>query len=215
LGGMSGDEADETDGPADTDMLGAICNAGLARAGRRDLTDAFIRLIDMQNRRCTAFVLREFDTLPPTVRRQLGAHVLANAADDVDGADSDLLATIVTIIPAVYEAAPDLIEQRLRDAEDDSPLQQAMLLGLFGVNEPAIAPTVRQLRRIGANRADSLALLHLARLDDELSENDLAQLGRLAAGGGGLSDALHVQASWLYLRHVHRVDDALAELFDS
>jgi hypothetical protein len=217
LGGAAGDDHDDpphdANDPAAPDMLQAICNAGLARAGQRDLTDAYITLIDMQNRRCTAFVLREFEKLPSAVRRQVGANVLARAG--TDGADSNLLSTIVTIMPALYDAAPDLIGQQLHEADDDSPLQQAMLLGLFGVNDPAIAPTVHSLRRIGANRADSLALLHLARLDDKLADKDLAQLGRLAAGGGGLSEALHIQAGWLYLRHIDRVDDAIAELFDS
>ena len=58
-----------------------------------------------------------------------------------------------------------------------------------------------------ARPADSLALLLLARTNENLSPTDLQQLGRISAGGGELTNTLQIQAAWLYLKHTRRPPD--------
>ena len=100
----------------------------------------------------------------------------------------------------------------LRDAEDDSMLQQTLLMGSLQSQHPELPRTIASLRRIGSSRPDSLALLLLARNGEQLSPSDLQQLGRISAGGGQLTDTLQIQAAWLYLKHTDGLQAALVRL---
>jgi hypothetical protein len=100
--------------------------------------------------------------------------------------------------------------ERLSKADDDSPLQQAILLGLFETTAPEVGQAAAALPRIGSGQADSLALLLVARHSATLNDQQKQQLGLIAAGGGRVSEILQVQAAWLYLKRTGQVDRALA-----
>ena len=90
--------------------------------------------------------------------------------------------------------------------------QQTLLMGSMQSQHPGVAEVVSQIRRIGSSRADSLALLLLARTNENLSPNDLQQLGRISAGGGQLTNTLQIQAAWLYLKHTDGLQTAMVRL---
>jgi len=118
----------------------------------------------------------------------------------------------ISAMATLLEIAPGNALQRLRDAEDDSMLQQTLLMGSLQSQHPELPGTVASLRRIGSSRPDSLALLLLARNGEQLSPADLQQLGRISAGGGQLTDTLQIQAAWLYLKHTDGLQAALVRL---
>ncbi len=101
--------------------------------------------------------------------------------------------------------------------------QEVLLFGLFDARpkpgdqdqeRPDAGQAAATVRRIGAGRADSMALLLIARYAEDLEEGDLRQLGLIAAGGGRVSEGLRVQAAWLYLKHSDSIEPALSRIFD-
>jgi HEAT repeat protein len=118
----------------------------------------------------------------------------------------------ISAMATLLDIAPEQALQRLRDAEDDSMLQQTLLMGSLQSQHPELPRTIASLRRIGSSRPDSLALLLLARNGEQLSPTDLQQLGRISAGGGQLTDTLQIQAAWLYLKHTDGLQAALVRL---
>lgn len=118
----------------------------------------------------------------------------------------------ISAMATLLEIAPEDALRRLREAEDDSMLQQTLLMGSLQSQHPELPATIASLRRIGSSRPDSLALLLLARKGDQLSPTDLQQLGRISAGGGQLNDTLQIQAAWLYLKHSDGLQAALVRL---
>lgn len=102
--------------------------------------------------------------------------------------------------------------RRLMAADDDSMTQVAMLLGSMQSPTPELLESARTIRRIGASRPDSLTLLLIARDDSPLTEQDMTQLGRIAAGGGMIDEMRETQAAWLYLKHRDELDNALLDI---
>ena len=118
----------------------------------------------------------------------------------------------ISAMATLLEIAPEEAIDRLRAADDDSMQQQTLLMGSMQSQHPGIAEVVSQIRRIGSSRADSLALLLLARTNENLSPTDLQQLGRISAGGGQLTNTLQIQAAWLYLKHTDGLQTAMVRL---
>ena len=102
---------------------------------------------------------------------------------------------------------------QLRGAADDSIQQQALMLGLLESDSPAVGVFAAGIPRSGPGRADSTALILLAKNVDTLDPVDLRKLGVVAAGGGRVSELLQVQAAWLFLKHSGQIDAALAKVF--
>jgi len=88
----------------------------------------------------------------------------------------------------------------------------AILLGLFDSRAPAAGKAARRVKRIGYGRADSMALILIAKHTDRLSEKELQDLGVIASGGR-VSAVLQAQAGWLYLKHAGRLEHTLAVIF--
>ena len=101
----------------------------------------------------------------------------------------------------------------LANQPDNSRAQEAMLVGLMGVESPRMAETVKSIKRIGRGHADSLTLILLARYAESLNEADLNNLGMIASGGGNVAPPQRVQAAWLYLKHADKIEYAMAEMF--
>jgi hypothetical protein len=92
-------------------------------------------------------------------------------------------------------------------------MQESILLGLLESRSPAAGTAARRVPRTGFSRADSLAMILIAKHAGQLTPVELEQLGVIAAGGGRISEVLRAQAAWLYLRHASRTEQALADVF--
>ena len=86
-------------------------------------------------------------------------------------------------------------------------------MGLLESRSPLAGEAARQAKRIGFGRADSLALILIAKHATRLTPQELSELGVVAAGGGRISEVLQTQAAWLYLKHSSSIEKALAETF--
>jgi hypothetical protein len=128
--------------------------------------------------------------------------------------EADRVQLAVRATAALYSRDTEAVKALLAKADDDSVMQEAILLGLFESSDEAVGELARSIRRIGAGRADSIALLLVARSPGPLEEPDLQQLGRIASGAGPVSDVLRVQAAWLYLRRTGGIDRAIEQIFE-
>lgn len=196
-----------------SELLRKMQAAGRCVASGTPSIDPLIDLLDARHRPSTEWLLDLHETLPPDKHQALCLHMLnAIITDDQDS--PDLVVNAVHAASLLAESQPALLCEVLAGVEDDSVAQQSILLGILDSRGPILLECTAKLRRIGSGRADSLALLVIAKNSERLSKNDLRSLGLVAAGGGLVSDVLQVQAAWLYLKHSQQVDRALARAFD-
>jgi hypothetical protein len=194
------------------ELITRMIAAGKTISGGGDPSDSLADLLDLGHMKTTAWAMDYLEKLPPEQASRVYAHLI----DRLAGAtvpQSDAVALAVQAASKLYEIKPDMVLERLSAAEDDSLLQQALLLGLFETKSPAVGQAAAALRRIGSGRADSLALLLMAKHSQPLTPQDIEQLGTIAAGGGRVSEILQVQAAWLYFKHTGQIETALAAVF--
>lgn len=214
--------AAEMDIPADPFALlrdGEILNDRVAAAGAALATPekaaaALREVIDLDHWRSSEIVMIAVERLP--VAERLG--VLEHAVRRMFRSDhrrEEREAIAIRAIAMLVELDAPRALALLAEAEDDSRQQEALLMGLLASNRPEALEGARKLRRIGLGRADSLALILIARHSESLTASELRDLGAIASGQGRVSPSHKVQAAWLYLRHAKRIEHAMAELFRS
>jgi len=192
----------------DDELTRAIVRVGRARTGSGDLAAASINLLVLDHRRSVDWAVRSLDDGDPEVARAVYGFLIDRLADERPDSPTHI-ELAVRASAALGRLDVEAVLSRLRAADDDGTMQQAIMLGLFDVPDPRVGEAAGQLRRIGAGRADSLALLLMAKHLPALAPEDLETLGLIASGGSTVADTLRVQASWLYLKHAGRLDDAL------
>ena len=140
-------------------------------------------------------------------------HLIDRLEDD-QGEQSLRTSVAIRAASALMEIKPQLVFERLTRAKDNGITQQVILLGLFGTDNPAAGQAAAALTRIGFDRADSLALILMAKHVPMLETKDRDILGTIASGGGRVSESLQTQAAWLYLRHSGTIQSALPQLLN-
>ncbi|MHC5003597.1 MAG: hypothetical protein ACYTJ0_10780 [Planctomycetota bacterium] len=192
------------------ELIEAIVTAGRAISSGADPTDALIALVDLGHGASGDWVTLSIGDLPADGAQRLCDHLIDTLPDE------PTLPQMTYAVRAASHLARTRVElalHRLAEAPDDSVQQLALMLGLLEVSSPAVRDAAAAIPRTGPGRADSTALVLLARNVDSLGEADLRQLGIIAAGGGRVSEMLRVQAAWLYLKLTGQVDAALARIF--
>jgi hypothetical protein len=199
---------------ADEDeVIDQLARTANAVASGENVTNSMIELIDTGHPRGTAWAIRHSQTLPDDEARIVHLHFL----DRLEANQQVSRALIareqgIAAMANLIKIDPATAAERLLSAEDESLTQQTLLLGCLQSPSVDMQNASVEIRRIGSSRADSLALLLLARSSNELSEQDVIQLGRIAAGGGMLGEMLQIQAAWLYLKHRDELDGALMDV---
>jgi hypothetical protein len=190
----------------------------LARAGKAingpEAADALIALVDSGHQPSIEAVLDVTKKLDPSIGREVyGA--LIDRVDD-DGANTaEVIANAIVAATRLMDLDADLVANLVRVAPDDGIRQEVLLHGLLASDSPRATEIVSGVRRIGAGRADSLALLVLARHAESLDVEDLRRLGVIAAGGRRVDSVLRVQAAWLYIRLTGRTEIAMSRIFSN
>lgn len=196
---------------AEDPLLQHMVRAGKAVSLGADASQPLIELLDLGHLKSADWALTTLETLPKDQARAVYLHLIdAVEADHPARAERITLAKLASA--ELFQIDPRALEERLLAADDDSVTQQAIVLGLLDVHSPAAGKAAGKLRRIGSGRADSLALLLVAKHAESLPDEDLRQLGLIGAGGGRLGDGLQVQAAWLYLKHSGHLGTALSRV---
>jgi hypothetical protein len=198
---------------SEEELVRRIAATGRALSSGEDPSAELIALLDLGHLRTATWAMDTLRDLPDDQAIPVYEHLI-DVAEGARIGRSERNARAVEATARLFEIAPDRVAERLRRAKDDSPEQEVLLLGLFDSRSPAAGEAASRVRRIGAGRADSLALLLIARHAESLPGDDLRQLGMIAAGGGRVSEGLQVQAAWLYLKLTNRIDQALGRVFD-
>lgn len=190
-------------------LMDALVAVGRANASGTATATALAELLEHSTPQVATWVMSQIDELPrdDAISQYM---VLIDAVDD--DAAPEVVARAVTATSRLFPLAPDATLRRLAAVPDDSLAQEVILLGLFDVRDLRIGDAVLKLPRLGAGRADSLALLLAARNRTSLADDDRERLGSIAAGGGRVSQGLRTQAAWLYLVHSDRWRSAAEHL---
>lgn len=192
-------------------LLAAMVAAGKALASGREPAKALTALYDMGHRRCCRWVLGAADELDTEGAKTIYLHVI-DRLDIPKERTADALVDAIEASARLIERDPEALRARLLSTQDDGPKQEAMLLGLANSRSPAAATAAESTTRLGAGRADTLALVVLARHRDTLTADELRQLGLVAGGGGQIDESLRAQAAWLYLRHLGKLEQSLPKI---
>ncbi len=196
----------------DEELIARIADIGKALANSSDPAPALIALLDVGHAKTSLWAMEYLKEMPNEQSRPVYEYLI-DRMNDPKAQWSEGVGQAVEATARLFEIDPDGVLARLNKAEDDSALQQAILLGLFEADSPRIGEAAAALPRIGSGRADSLALLLQAKHAKTLTADQLKQLGTIASGGGRVSEILQVQAAWLYLRHSGKTEQAIAEVF--
>jgi hypothetical protein len=196
---------------ADHPLLDAAREAIRSLASDSPSASALAGLLDLDHMRTTQWILGAMDEWPSEMRIALWRHMIDSIEDDGPGR-AERIARAMVAASELMELAPDRLIGMLRRTEDGSLRQEVLLMGMLSEPSKDALVAARALERIGAGRADSLALLVIARNADALSTDELSQLGVVAAGGGRVSDGLQTQAAWLYVRHAGAEEIALRRM---
>ena len=195
----------------DEDLLARIVSVGKAIAAKSDPVQAIIYLLDAQHMKSIEWAMQYIPKLPDEQAVRIYTHLIDRIANEAN--DGETVSLAVRAVAKLMKIDADVVFTRLTSAADDSAQQQAILLGMFETDQPRAADAARQIKRLGTGRADSLALLLIAKYSPTLEEPDINLLGKIAAGGGRISEILQVQAAWLYLKHTRQLEKSMLELF--
>ena len=209
----------------DDELVEDIISAIIACAGTDpDAAAASLeRLVASGNRQAVEWAMRRASTLPSAA----AARVLTSVFRAGTGRDATppLRAMALDAAGRLAKADPSAVVTLLRENAGSSGVQELLLLGMIGAvsdqalnaQDPALvaeaAAACTAVQGTSSRRAESLALLLLARTSQgTLDAETLRALGTVAAGGGDLDPTLQVQAAWLFVRHSGRGEQALAQL---
>jgi hypothetical protein len=192
----------------DHPLLDAVRSAIRSFSNGAPSATAVNRLLDLEHMRTTQWILGAIGEWPRQTQIDVWEHMIDSIGDD-SPARTDQVARAVAAAGELMKLEPERLVRRLTQAEDGSLLQEVLLMGMLTERSEAALRATRGLERIGAGRADSLAVLVIARNSDALSADELEMLGVVAAGGGRVSDGLQTQAAWLYVRHAGAAEPAL------
>ncbi|MHC4949098.1 MAG: hypothetical protein ACYTG1_12720 [Planctomycetota bacterium] len=196
----------------DEPLVRHMADAGRGVGGSGDAAAAFIDLIDLGHLASAEWAVEATEHLDPADADRVLLHIIDTIEVERPGLD-DRAMLAARSARLLFDREPHVVLDRLTLAEDDGVTQQVLLRALLETTAPEAGATAGTLRRIGSGRADSLALLLVARHSAELEEADVRRLGLVAGGGGRVSEVLQVQAAWLYLRHTGNTESALSRLF--
>lgn len=197
----------------DDDLTRCMQAVGRAMSDGRNPAPALNALLDLGHVRTAEWAMGFLPDLPDDQEATVYRHLIETVGDERVGRP-ERIARAVIATTRLAEIDPDIVLGRLAEVEDDSLDQEVVLLGLFESESPDVGAAARGLRRIGVGRADTLALLLIARHTPQLDSKDLERLGTIAAAGGRVSEGLQAQAAWLYLKHSGGLDRALDGLLN-
>jgi len=199
--------------PSDNTLLASMAHAGRALSDESDIASSLIELVDLGHRGTMSWVMQVATDLDDAQATRLFTHVI----DTMESGDprSAQARTEFAFVAAsrLFDLDADAIIERLNRAPDNSLLQEAILLGLLDARSPAAGAAAGNVDHTGFSRADSLAMILIAKHAQQLTPAELRQLGSIAAGGGQVSEMVRAQAAWLYLRHADRIEQAMVEVF--
>jgi hypothetical protein len=193
------------------ELITRITAVGKTISSGGDPSEPLMQLLDLGHLKSTDWAMDYVKKLPDDQAARVYGHLIDRLATD-DPTSGDWVSLAVQATSKLFEIDPDAVLQRLSAAKDDELQQQSILLGLFETTSPAAGEAAGKLRRIGSGRADSLAFLLMIKHSKTPTEQDKEQLGKIASGGGRVSEILQVQAAWIYLKQTNQLDSVMTAI---
>ncbi|MCI0364689.1 MAG: hypothetical protein L0219_12470 [Phycisphaerales bacterium] len=195
------------------ELLGAMARVGKAiSSDSNEVADALIDLLDLDHAISTEWAINFLVEAPPDQAQRVYSHLI-DRTSNAQRRTGQNMSLAVRGAAKLNEINPEQAIEQLQKAPDDSPQQEAILLGLLERATPESSRAASSIRRIGSGRADSLTLILMSRHSTSLTPEDLEKLGLIAGGAGRVPAVLEVQAAWLYLKHAGQSADLVKRVF--
>ena len=192
---------------SDNPLPAAVRTMVLARP--EDRLDAAREVVSLGHLPTIRWILnRDVESIPV----ELASEILARA---VAAPSSTMTNAGIVAATRLATADPEALSERIKAAVDAKDTFQASMLleGLIRSRTPAAAAVATEFIQSPQRNLRSLALLAVAN-GGELEGTSVRRLGRAAAGGGGLPEALRPLAAWHYLRLQDRLDESIPAVLD-
>lgn len=195
------------------EVLEAIGRAGKAIAERQGEAEALAAIVRSGHRLSVTWAMTALPALPPEDAVPIYEGMIRDLIEGRGDPRTVPLAIeatsrLVAIEPARAAALLDEAAGR------STAILEALLVGLLASESPANAASAAAgVLAKGSRRADSMAILCIARSADSLPPPQLEALGVAAAGGGGLDPSLQTQAAWLFLKLSGQAEAAMSSIF--
>lgn len=193
-------------------LLERMADVGMAIAEGKEYGDDLFALMELGHPPTSAWAMEQARKLPSSDASRLYQRLIDRVEIDEPGRGQRATLAI-DAANRLMDIDPEAMIERMKTIEDDSLTQEAVLVGLLNSRSPRAAEAGLLVKRLGSGRADSMALVLIARHSEKLSAEDLQQLGRVASGGGKVDSAVQILAAWLFIKHSGRTEQALTQLF--
>ncbi len=197
------------------EVLEALGRAGRARAEGAGEAEALAAIIRGGHRLSVTWAMTALPALPPEAAAPIYESMVRDLIEGRGDPRTVPLAIeatsrLVAIDPA---RAASLLDEAARGS---TAILEALLVGLLASEAgDAAAAVAAEVLGKASRRADSMAILCIARNAESLPKPQLDALGVVAAGGGGLDPSLQTQAAWLFLKLSGQAEAAMSSIFAS
>lgn len=195
--------------------LRQIGATGKAVASGKGIVEEIAKLIKIGHPIANAWALgyAQHNAEPPIAYEVLTI-LIKNYGDPSERNRAQRLDEIISSVQVFYEkdakAATAVLKAILSQKGLEKPYLQAILVGLIRVGKGSPHEVVADLTGLEDYNSNGLRLTLQAKHGVELTAAQRSDLGLVARGGGGLPDAIRIQAGWAYLKQIKRADEALA-----
>ena len=190
----------------------AIVDAGVAfRTPGADRAGALLALAQCSNAPASEWALQELAKLPPESRREPLLKVIDRLSTMEHPAMHDRLLAVLAA-QKLFASDADELARRITDQRGKPQIAEAIATAMSDLGTPDAATFARMVRGKLTQQGESMALVAIARVRNDLNPGELRELGRIGGGGGGVDEPIQMQAAWLYLKLTNRLGDALPRL---
>lgn len=197
-------------------LLVAIGKAGAAVSSGKDITAAVVGLVELNHPIANAWALEyaSDDATENDAKLILLSIILAYEQGPVRSREQRLdnaVSASEYLIKRIPDDAITLLRPMLADEKTRRQLAQGILLGLLKGDSPRAHEVIAGLPPFDDINTRNLALVLKAKNNQQLTAQELDDLGLCVRGGGLGMDALRVQAAWSWLKRTGQTRKAIDE----
>ncbi|QQE11739.1 hypothetical protein JD969_20025 [Planctomycetota bacterium] len=200
---------------SDSELIKQIARTGFAISTKsEDLAMEVNNLIGTQHAMAVSWAIKYArDYASETDQKEILIGVVYSYGDAKARARNQRLNDIGIASQQMYELDAELainfLNSILSDAKSDPKLTQAILLGLVRTHDGGVSRLINSVKEFSSPEAGALALLILARENQNLSRKQIGDLALIVRGGTRLEESLRIQAAWMYLKYTNQTQEAL------
>lgn len=195
-------------------LIQRIGHTGAAIASGQQIDLAVISMIELRHPAANRWALRYAQNLASDQDARMILLGLIMSFEDYEPrirgkALSQVISSTRILAKRDADAAAALLRPILASSKTDPLLKQGILLGLIRTSGDRPSRAIAGIQSFNHPKANTLAIVLLAKDGQPLSPTQLNELKLLVRGGGNLPQDLRLRAAWAYLKHTKQTQLAL------